>query len=119
MTTRASKRLTMEINNILSKSQKNNDILYYIDHDDMFVWYFLIHNIPINDKLKNCFFIGKMIFTKNYPFNAPTIQMLTPTGIVTPAKNICVSGLSSYHNETWSPLNTGKTITYAFFYQLC
>jgi ubiquitin-conjugating enzyme E2 J1 len=114
MATRASKRITKEMNEILFSSQKDNDILYYIDPDDMFEWYFLIHKIPINKQLDDCYFIGKMIFTKDYPFEAPVIRMLTPTGIVITEKNICVSGLSSYHSNTWSPLNTGKTIAMAF-----
>jgi ubiquitin-protein ligase len=114
MATRASGRLTKEMNDILSDNQKNNNILYYVDPDNMFNWYFMIHNIPISDKLNDCYFIGKMMFTQNYPFEAPSIRMLTPTGIVTPDRNICISGLSSFHSESWSPLNTGTTIAFAF-----
>ncbi len=54
----------------------------------------------------NGVYIGCISLPHNYPFSAPTVLMHTPSGRFEPNKNLCISGLSHFHSETWTPALT-------------
>jgi ubiquitin-conjugating enzyme E2 J2 len=74
----------------------------------MFNWYYLIFG------LKDClyedgFYMGRIIFPKEYPMKPPGIEMITPNGRFAVNKRICMS-MSDYHPETWNPAWHTETI---------
>jgi tetratricopeptide (TPR) repeat protein/ubiquitin-protein ligase len=78
------------------------------DPDNIFRWYFLIFG------LKDCpysdgFYLGKLIFPKNYPHKPPGIMTITPNGRFEENTRICMS-MSDYHPESWNPLWNVHTI---------
>ena len=39
----------------------------------------------------------------DFPFSAPDIQLLSPSGRFDVNKNICINGYTAWHKDTWSP----------------
>jgi ubiquitin-protein ligase len=96
-----------------NKDPKSN-VLYTLRNDDLKEWVFMIRSFPGIEELSNCYFIGSLSFPNEYPYKAPKIHMYTPTGRTKPDSNMCVSGLSSFHNDTWSATYTPQKIVYSF-----
>lgn len=48
-------------------------------------------------------YIGKILLKDGYPFIAPNIIFYTQNGRFQVGQKICISGLTSYHPETWNP----------------
>lgn len=81
-----------------------------IDESDILTWYFLIKGPEFSD-YKGGFYIGKIIYTPEYPQKPPDFTMLTPSGRFTVETKICLSN-SSFHSEEWNPLwNMSATLT--------
>ena len=57
---------------------------------------------PLATEYEGGWYHGKLLLPKEYPFRAPNVQMLTPSGRFETNKNICFS-FTAFHPETWSP----------------
>lgn len=81
-----------------------------IDESDILTWYFLIKGPEFSD-YKGGLYIGKIIYTPEYPQKPPDFVMLTPNGRFTVETKICLSN-STFHSDEWSPLwNMSATLT--------
>ena len=56
---------------------------------------------------------GKIILPANFPFGAPDVQLISPSGRFTPHKAICINGYTAWHKESWSPAVTISSIVRA------
>eukprot|EP00884_Botryococcus_braunii_P008874 jgi/Botrbrau1/17989/Bobra.0460s0005.1 len=52
---------------------------------------------------------GKIIFPAQYPFQPPSLQMLTPSGRFATKTKLCLS-MTDFHPESWNPLWSVGTI---------
>eukprot|EP00948_MAST-09A_sp_MAST-9A-sp1_P000214 g214.t1 len=76
--------------------------------DDLFDWHFTIRG-PEGTDFEGGLYHGRILLSHDYPFKAPSIVMLTPSGRFTVGEKICLS-LSAYHPETWQPAWGIRTI---------
>jgi ubiquitin-conjugating enzyme E2 J2 len=109
------RRMGYEYKKIKEEPVENIDIIR--DDDNILVWYFMIKNLQ--DAYSGGEYIGKLCFPKEYPFKAPTIEFLTPSGRFEPGIKICTT-FSHYHPEEWSPQWTISSILIglvSFFYE--
>lgn len=87
----------------------------YVSEDDLQKWYFLLE-FP-NDKEYKPYnggqFMGNLIFPKEYPWKAPDVTMMTPTGRYEINRPLCLSN-TGFHNDTWSSSWTPTTILRGF-----
>jgi len=72
------------------------------DPDNVFIWYYVVFGLTDCD-YENGFYMGKLIFPKEYPWKPPEIRMLTETGRFEINYPICLS-ISNYHPESWNPV---------------
>lgn len=75
-------------------------------------WFFLVTG-PVDSDYKGGEYIGKVIHSPGYPFNAPDYMMLTPNGRFTAGNKICLSN-SGYHKDEWSAAWNIRTILQGF-----
>lgn len=78
------------------------------DPANIMKWYYCIKG-PKDTPYEGGYYVGHLLFPKDYPFKGPEIYMLTPNGRLTPGRKLCLS-ISSYHPETWSPMWGPRTI---------
>lgn len=57
---------------------------------------------PLNSVYEGGLYHGKLLLPKEYPFKAPDVIMITPSGRFEVGKKLCFS-FTSYHPESWSP----------------
>ena len=57
---------------------------------------------PLDSEYQGGAYHGKILLPKEYPFRAPHVQMITPSGRFETNVNICFS-FTAFHPETWSP----------------
>lgn len=91
------KRLNSEYK-IIRKSTVMN-IIVRPDQTNALEWYFVFHSL--DKPYEGGVYFGKLNFTANYPFEAPTIEFITPNGRFTPRMKICTT-FSHFHPEQWS-----------------
>lgn len=106
----AIKRLSREYAGLQKEPIEN--ILIKPSPDSLLTWFFVIKghkDTPYDGGL----YAGKIIFPAEYPFKAPDIMMLTPTGRFEVSKKICLS-YTGYHQETWNPMWTINTMLRGF-----
>ena len=58
-------------------------------------------------------YLGQMIFPNNFPFTAPRIKFITPTGFFRQDEDVCLTLVSHIHNEQWTPIWRIHTILIA------
>lgn len=100
----ATKRLQKEFE-IFQKEAKaglhpNIKVGFY--DNNIMSWYYLFHKL--DDPYTDGVYMGEIKFPKDYPFSAPVINMLTPNGRFQAGVNLCVAGLTHYHNGSWSSM---------------
>ena len=83
-----------------------------MDPTDNLNWYCLIHDLG-DEEYKNGEYILLIKLSPRYPFEAPDFFLLTPNGRFEIRRKLCFSN-SSYHQETWSPIWTMRTIIMGF-----
>ncbi len=106
----AIKRLSREYAGIQKEPIENVLIKPHVDN--MLTWYFVIKGHK-DTPYDGGFYAGKIIFPAEYPFKAPDIIILTPTGRFEVGKKICLS-YTAYHQETWNPMWTISTMLPGF-----
>lgn len=115
--TQAAKRLHKEFDNYQKEIAQYPNIKIAFYDSDIMVWYFVFYNL--DDPYKGGEYLGEIKFPKDYPFSAPVIRMLTPNGRFQAEVNLCVNGISHYHNNNWSPMYKTPEVLVAllsFFY---
>lgn len=85
--------------------------------DNIYTWFYLIYG------LKDCpyqggFYIGRILFPKEYPLKPPRIEMKTPNGRFKVNTRLCLS-MSDYHPETWNPAWCTHTIIQGLISFMC
>ncbi len=88
--------------------------LEYIDvglnETNILVWYFMVKG-PEFSEYAGGMYVGKIIYTPEYPFAPPDFVMLTPNGRFSPDRKICLSN-SGFHAKEWSSAwNINSTLT--------
>ena len=87
------------------------------DPSNLFEWYFVVFG------LKDCpfeggFYLGKLVFPREYPWKPPGIMMVTETGSFQVNAKICLS-ISDYHPETWNPAWPIRSIIIGLVSYMC
>ncbi|CAL6055542.1 Ubiquitin-conjugating_enzyme E2 [Hexamita inflata] len=88
----------------LKMVQTMNDVNYKIyipDQNNLLEIHFSVRG-PLSTEYEGGWYHGKVLLPKEYPYRAPNVQMLTPSGRFELNKNLCFS-FTAYHPETWSP----------------
>jgi ubiquitin-protein ligase len=87
----------------LQEVEKSDVILAYgFIADKMDNWYFLLKG-PDDSEYVGGEYIFHVKLGEEWPYKAPVISMITPSGRFAPGKTICIDGASSYHGTTYSP----------------
>ena len=71
-------------------------------------WHYVIQG-PKNSIYENGWYHGIILFTSEYPYKPPSIQMFTPNGRFKPSTRLCLS-MSDFHPESWNPMWSVGTI---------
>ncbi|KAH0575521.1 Ubiquitin-conjugating enzyme E2 [Spironucleus salmonicida] len=88
----------------LKAVQQANDPNYKIwipDKDNMLDIHFSVRG-PLNTEYQGGAYHGQLLLPKEYPFRAPHVRMITPSGRFETNTNICFS-FTAFHPEQWSP----------------
>jgi ubiquitin-conjugating enzyme E2 J2 len=78
------------------------------DEKNIYEWYFCVFGL-LDCPYEDGFYVGKIIFPKEYPFKPPGLMMITPNGRFEERKRICTS-FSDFHPELWDPSWSVQTI---------
>ena len=68
-----------------------------------------LSNTPPTPFPSGGFYLGKLVFPKDYPFKPPRIMMITPNGRFQTNTRLCLS-ISDFHPDTWNPAWSVATI---------
>lgn len=93
------KRLMAE-HKLYQEAGPNDNYRMVIDLEAFDRCYFLIHGL--DGLYKGGEYIGILQFKDDFPFSAPYLWMLTPSGRFQCDTLVCTS-FSHYHNESWAP----------------
>lgn len=88
------------LNKEFEKLQDTENIIIRRSEDNILEWYFLFKNM--DEPYAGGEYLGVLHFPKDYPYKAPTISFITPSGRFTPEVKICTT-FSHFHPEEWSP----------------
>lgn len=88
------RRLQSELRLFQRKQQLPNLVLLPSD-DNLLLWYFAFQNL--NEPYTNGQYLGQIRIPEEYPFQQPTIVLLTPNGRFPIGESICV------YTKQWSP----------------
>ncbi|KAJ2711361.1 Ubiquitin-conjugating enzyme E2 6 [Coemansia spiralis] len=102
----ATKRLTREYT--LIKRSPPEFITAKPMEKNILEWHFIITGPP-ETPFEGGQYHGRLMFPREYPFQPPAIQMITPSGRFEVNKDICTS-MSNYHPQSWNPAWTVATI---------
>ena len=93
----ATGRLMMEYSKLRKEPVDN---IVAIPSSNLHKCYFMLHSL--DGDYKDGFYIGKIVFPRDYPFSPPDVFFFTPNGRFEINKKICFS-FTSFHPETWNP----------------
>ncbi|KAK7579924.1 hypothetical protein V9T40_000553 [Parthenolecanium corni] len=71
-------------------------------------WYYVVQG-PENSPYQGGYYLGKLVFPREFPFKPPSIYMLTPNGRFKTHMRLCLS-ISDFHPDTWNPAWSVSTI---------
>lgn len=104
---KAHKRLTQEFASL--QAEPNPLVNAKPCENDILQWYFILSG-PEDSPFEGGEYFGSLKFPPEYPFKAPVISIITPNGRFKSGENICISGISHYHADTWNPSWGVRTI---------
>ena len=110
---RASARIGGEIKRYMDAPAEFVPRIAVDEHNQRHLYY-LLEGFPDSSPFAGGQYVVMMKLHEDYPFKAPSIQLLTPNGRFIPNNWICISGLTHFHAETWCPLLTFTTIMAGF-----
>jgi ubiquitin-conjugating enzyme E2 J2 len=96
----ATNRLRKEL--IKLKNDPTPGVLAEPNENDILIWHFAIRG-PSDTPYEGGIYIGKIKFPSEYPFKAPSVTMITPSGRFQCNAKICMS-MTDFHPESWNPL---------------
>ncbi|KAJ2766860.1 Ubiquitin-conjugating enzyme E2 6 [Coemansia nantahalensis] len=102
----ATKRLTKEY--AMMKKSPPEYITAKPMEKNILEWHFIITGPP-DTPFEGGQYHGRLVFPREYPFQPPAIQMVTPSGRFEVNKDICTS-MSNYHPQSWNPAWSVATI---------
>eukprot|EP00743_Colponemidia_sp_Colp-15_P007108 GILK01007669.1.p1 GENE.GILK01007669.1~~GILK01007669.1.p1 ORF type:complete len:298 (-),score=27.75 GILK01007669.1:286-1143(-) len=76
--------------------------------DNLFEWHFTIRG-PLDTEFAGGLYHGRIVLPSDYPYQPPSIMLLTPNGRFEVKTKICLS-ISSHHPEFWQPAWSVRTI---------
>eukprot|EP00742_Colponemidia_sp_Colp-10_P003732 GILJ01003972.1.p1 GENE.GILJ01003972.1~~GILJ01003972.1.p1 ORF type:complete len:308 (+),score=23.34 GILJ01003972.1:42-926(+) len=76
--------------------------------DNLFEWHFTIRG-PLDTEFAGGLYHGRIVLPSDYPYQPPSIMLLTPNGRFEVRTKICLS-ISSHHPEFWQPAWSVRTI---------
>jgi len=106
------KRIRKEISVYSKNDFKFEHFQLSNDSDNILNWYFIINNLD-DPNYKGGEYVGKLNLSWNYPFEAPTIEMITPSGRFETFKKICTT-FTNFHQAEYSSAWKVDTILTAF-----
>ncbi|CAB0043614.1 unnamed protein product [Trichogramma brassicae] len=71
-------------------------------------WHYVITG-PENTPYQGGYYHGKLVFPREFPFQPPSIYMITPNGRFKTNTRLCLS-ISDFHPDTWNPAWNVSTI---------
>lgn len=95
----AHKRLTKEYLSI--ESSPTPYIEAHPSESNILEWYYVITGAP-DTPYAGGEYMGTLVFPPEYPFQPPSIRMITPNGRFKPNTRLCLS-ISDFHPESWNP----------------
>lgn len=74
------------------------------------VWsrYYVVSG-PDDSPYAGGYYLGRLVFPRDFPFKPPSIYMVTPNGRFKTNTRLCLS-ISDYHPDTWNPAWSVSTI---------
>jgi ubiquitin-conjugating enzyme E2 J2 len=100
-----SKEFTKQIE---EKGKIEDNFVAAPDPNDIFTWYFVVFGLE-DHPWKGGYYMGKLMFPKDYPWKPPGIMLITDSGRFKTNAKICLS-ISDYHPESWNPVLTVRSI---------
>ncbi|CAH1732581.1 ubiquitin-conjugating enzyme E2 J2-like isoform X1 [Aphis gossypii] len=71
-------------------------------------WYYVVCG-PVDSVYAGGYYLGRLVFPKDFPFKPPSIYMITPNGRFKTNTRLCLS-ISDYHPDKWNPAWSVSTI---------
>lgn len=99
-------RLRKEYKELLKKPLEN--IRAIPKESNILEWHYVIEG-PKGSIYEGGWYHGIVLFTNEYPYKPPSIQMYTPNGRFKPSTRLCLS-MSDFHPESWNPMWSIGTI---------
>ena len=99
MASKTVKRCMKDARNLLTKGSEK--IVGYSEENNIRRFYCLIEGFEDTD-YEGGHFIFEIFHDESYPFKAPSIKCLTPTGRFYVNTKLCFN-FSDFHQESWSP----------------
>jgi ubiquitin-conjugating enzyme E2 J2 len=96
----ATNRLRKEL--IKLKNDPTPGIIAEPNEKDILIWHFAVRGPP-DTPYEGGIYVGKIKFPSEYPFKAPSVIMITPSGRFQCNAKICMS-MTDFHPESWNPL---------------
>lgn len=93
-------RLRRECSHI--QSEKIPHVVARPTEKNMLIWYYVLHDLPLESPYAGGVYWGKLVFPKEYPLKPPAIYMMTPSGRFDTNTRLCLS-MSDFHPESWNP----------------
>lgn len=90
---------------------KNDPVPYVVAEPNpanILEWYYVVSG-PEDSPYAGGYYLGKLLFPRDFPFKPPSIYMVTPNGRFKTNTRLCLS-ISDYHPDTWNPAWSVSTI---------
>nr|QBH73221.1 ubiquitin-conjugating enzyme E2 j2 [Daktulosphaira vitifoliae] len=90
---------------------KNDPVPYVVAEpvpSNILEWYYVVSG-PDDSPYAGGYYLGRLVFPRDFPFKPPSIYMITPNGRFKTNTRLCLS-ISDYHPDTWNPAWSVSTI---------
>ncbi|XWV25595.1 putative ubiquitin-conjugating enzyme E2 [Tupanvirus deep ocean] len=125
MSTVVNKRVIKDIRDGMLNLKNDHNILIAPEENDFYKIHFVIPG-PEDTPFEGGLYHGMIRLNQNHPYGPPNIHMITPSGrfeaepypIPNGSRGICTT-TSSFHPETWTPMNNIETVIKGFLSLMC
>ncbi|XWV26932.1 putative ubiquitin-conjugating enzyme E2 [Tupanvirus soda lake] len=125
MSTVVNKRVIKDIRDGIVNLKNDHNILIAPEENDFYKIHFVIPG-PDDTPFEGGLYHGMIRLNENHPYGPPNIHMITPSGRFRPepypipngSRGICTT-TSSFHPETWTPMNNIETVIKGFLSLMC
>ncbi|WVQ82304.1 hypothetical protein IAT38_004432 [Cryptococcus sp. DSM 104549] len=102
MRSTAVKRIMQEAAELEDADHEDDGFVAAPLEEDMFEWHCTMRGVQDSEYDGGLYHL-RIILPPSYPFSAPDIMLLTPSGRFELGKKICIDGLTSFHAGSWQP----------------